>query len=202
MALIPAFVVGLLATSTASKALINQGTGTIQNEAKIEGGIVSNMLERYQTRVKDMAVQVEEIYSRDANGIDDALSMTFRSNKDVEYAYVTDLDGNIKYASESRFLTNSVKDKGYIKEILSTKKAVIGSLEESIKITGKKVIPFANPIQVNNQLFGYAVINVYVEEITKYLKDIVVSGSETGFVSIKGLISITLPHQKKVQKLR
>ena len=47
MALIPAFVVGLLATSTASKALINQGTGTIQNEAKIEGGIVMFLVQGF-----------------------------------------------------------------------------------------------------------------------------------------------------------
>lgn len=183
------------------KSLSSDGSQIISalilaEKAEIKGiSDYENVISLAEKRNKTLDESFFQSYSQEINSLNEYLDKKAKEEGNLEHIFLVDSNGTIFADSAPGSFKKSVLDRDYFKDVVEKKELVISNSMVS-KATGDLIVVFILPIKdADNNILGYVGKGVYVDYLTKNLKNIKVEGS--GYVYLVDSKGIMLSHPEK-----
>lgn len=195
-------IVGGFSLFKSSNTINKLTKSTMMESNKENSELIASLIDKEMSKLSIIALQkeVEDILIKGYEGVEigedlksssiTKLQKMVKDAGNLEHIFVVDTKGTIVSDSDTKLINQNLKDRDYIKKVLSTGKPAISEVLKS-KSTGANIIAFAYPVNVNGKLYGVVAAAILVDSLTNYLKDTKLMDTKLSYAYIvdeKGMI--------------
>lgn len=188
------------------KALSSDGSQIISALLLAEKGEIKTLSELEKVislaekRSKDLNENFFQASSKEINSLNEFLDKMAKEEGNLEHIFLVDSTGTIFADSAPGSFKKSVSDREYFKDVVEKKDMVISNSMVS-KATGDLIVVFILPIKdSNNNILGYLGKGVYVDYLSKNLKNIKMGESGYAYLVDSKGIMLSHPDKDKITK--